>query len=139
MDLVKKAVANSQFPQVPFLSERWFDSFLQDRGFRVGIAGVRSLVAVGLIQRLDTQSGDFHPFQIWPISKLLGRLEFQLDVGFRYGSDPASMKQFIDLNWPRRADDLTSFPNSALCIDFNRKLFPLLLWLESYFLPVIRG
>ena len=140
MDLVKKAVANRQFPQVLFLSEGWFNSFLRDRGFRVGIAGVRSLVAVGLIQRLDTQSGDFHPFQIWPISKLLGGLEFQLDVGFsRYGSDPAGMKQFIDLNWPRRANDLTSFPNSALCIDFNRKLFPLLLWLESYFLPVIRG
>ena len=82
MDLVKKAVANRQFPQVPFLSEGWFDSFLRDSGFRVGIAGVRSLVAVGLIQRLDTQSGDFHPFQIWPISKLLRGLAFQLDVGF---------------------------------------------------------
>ena len=140
MDLIDKAISKRQFPQLSLMSDGWFDSFLRDSGFRIGIDGIRSLAAAGLIQRLNTESGDFHPFQIWPISRFFLDLEIQLDTGFGYyGFDAAGMKQYIDLNWSRRAKDLSSFPTTGPCIEFNQMLFPLLLWLESYFLPVVRG
>ena len=140
MNLVKKAVTRRPFPQLPFMSEHDFDSFLQDRGFRVGIAGIRSFVDSGLIETLDAATGDFHPFQIWPISRLFRGLEAQLDVGIsHHGLDPDSLKKYLDLNWPYRAQALIDFPKSAACLEFNRQLFPLLLWIESHFLPLVRG
>ena len=140
MDLIKNAITNRPFPQLPFMSEDRFDSFLRDRGFRIGTTGVRSLVDAGVIERLNTESGDFHPFQVWPISRLLGILEIHLDVGISHsGIDHASLGKFFRLNWSRRKNDLTDFPKSGLCSEFNRRIFPLLLWLESYFLPVVRG
>ena len=140
MDLIKYAITNRPFPQLPFMSEDRFDSFLRDRGFSIGTTGVRSLVDAGVIERLNTESGDFHPFQVWPISRLLGVLEIHLDVGVSHsGLDHASLGKFFRLNWSRRRNDLTNFPKSGLCRQFNRGIFPLLLWLESYFLPVVRG
>ena len=140
MNLIERAVTKRQFSQIAYMSEGRFDSFLSDRGLRVGITGIRSLVASGVLQELKTESGHFHPFQIWPIRMLVSRLEFRMDAGISYhGFDSAGIKHFIDLSWDIRANALTSFPKDVLCIEFNRKLFPLLLWLESYFLPVIRG
>ena len=140
MNVVEKAVTKRPFPQLPFMSERGFDSFLQDRGFSVGIAGIRSFVDSGLIETLDAVTGDFHPFQIWPISSLFRGLEVQLDAGIsHYGVDPAGLKKYVDLNWPYRAQTLTDFPKSNACLEFNHKFFPLLLWLESHFLPLVRG
>ena len=122
------------------MSETWFDSFLRDRGLQLGVTGIRSLVDAGVLQRLNTQSGDFHPFQIWPISSLLKALELRLDVGLaNHGFDPAGFKQFIDLNWSHRAEVLVQFPNNILWTEFNQRLFPLLLCLESDFLPIVRG
>ena len=140
MNLVTKAVTKRPFPQLPFMSEHGFDSFLRDRGFRVGIAGIRSFVDSGLIETLDNVTGDFHPFQIWPISRLFRGLEVQLDAGIsHYGVDPSGMKKYVDLNWPYRAQTLTDFPKSNACLEFNLKVFPLLLWLESHFMPLVRG
>ena len=111
MNLIEKATAERPFPQVRFMSETWFDSFLRDRGLQLGVTGIRSLVDAGVLQRLNTQSGDFHPFQIWPISSLLKALELRLDVGLaNHGFDPAGFKQFIDLNWSHRAEVLVQFP-----------------------------
>ena len=64
MNLVKKAVTTRPFPQLPFMSESGFDSFLRDRGFGVGVKGIRSFADSGLIEALDAGTGDFHPFQI---------------------------------------------------------------------------
>ena len=140
MNLIEKATAERPFPQLRFMSETWFDSFLRDRGLQLGVTGIRSLVDAGVLQRLNTQSGDFHHFQIWPISSLLKALELRLDVGLaNHGFDPAGFKQFIDLNWSHRAEVLVQFPNDILWTEFNQRLFPLLLWLESDFLPIVRG
>ena len=63
-----------------------------------------------------------------------------LDSGVSYwGLDTAGLKKCIDLNWPRRAKFLVDFPKSDACLEFNSKILPLLLWLESHFLPIIRG
>ena len=145
MDLIKSAITGRRFPQLSFMSEQGFASFLRDRGFDIGVTGVRSFVESGLIEKLDGESGDFHPFQIWPINKLFLGTETQLDVGIRVtstsftGIDPVRLKKFIDQNWSWRAERLTNFPKSDACLQFNQQIFPLLLWLESYFLPVIRG
>ena len=67
-------------------------------------------------------------------------MEIQLDVGIGHcGLDHARLEKFLRLNWSRRKNDLTDFPRSDLYDEFNRKILPLLLWLESYFLPVVRG
>lgn len=140
MDLINNAVKGRQFPQIPFMSEIRFDSFLRDRGFRLGSRGIGHLIDAGLIERLHATEGDFHPFQIWPISKLFETLNFRLDSGISYnGLDPAAMKRFIDLSWSQCQKHLTEFPQSSLCVEFNQRVFPFLLWLESYFLPVVRG
>ena len=140
MDFIKNAIVNRQFAQIPFMSELQFDSFLRDRGLRIGTTGIRSLVDAGVIERLDTESGDFHPFQIWPISRLLGSLDIQLDAGISYfGLDHARLEEYFRLNWCRRKNHLADSSLSDLCSDFNRSFFPLLLWLESHFLPVVRG
>lgn len=140
MNLVTKAITKRPFPQLPFMSEHDFDSFLQDRGFNVGITGIRSFVDSGLIETLDAATGDFHPFQIWPISRVFRALEVQLDTGIsHHGVNPGGLKKYVDLNWPHRAQTLTDFPQSNTCLEFNHKLLPLLLWLESHFLPLVRG
>ena len=140
MDLIKNALTNRQFPQILFMSEGRFDSFLRDRGFSVGTTGVRSLVDAGVVERLNTESGDFHPFQVWPIARLIESLEIRLDAGISLcGLDQARLEEFFKQNWSHRKNDLTEFSKGRLCSDFNGRLFPLLLWLESYFLPVVRG
>ena len=140
MDLIENAVTGRQFPQIPFMSEGRFDSFLRDRGFRLGSRGISHLVDAGLIDLLNTKEGDFHPFQIWPISRLFEAVNIRLDSGISYnGLDPAALRRFMDLNWPLLENHLTDFPQSSLCVEFNRKVLPLLLWLESYLLPVVRG
>ena len=127
MNLVKKAVTRRPFPQLPFMSEHGFASFLRDRGFRVGIAGIRSFVDSGLIETLDAATGDFHSFQIWPINRLFRGLDVQLDAGIsHHGVDPDSLKKYVDLNWPHRTQTLIDFPKSDACLEFNRQLFPLL-------------
>ena len=140
MNLIKEAIIKRPFPQISLLSEHGFASFLRDRGFDVGVDGVRSFVESGLIENLDSPSGDFHPFQIWPISKLFRHMEIGLDSGIRLaGVDPDKLKKFINQNWDLRTNCLTDFPKSSVCIQFNQQIFPLLLWLECHLLPVIRG
>ena len=140
MTLLKDALVARPFPQLRLLSEWEFASFLRDRGFDVGIGGLNSFVESGLIERLGNEAEAFHPFQVWPISELFRLLETKLDVGMNhYGLNPEGLKRFIDLNWDRHAEHLVNFPKSSACLEFNEQIFPLLLWLESYFLPSIRG
>ena len=140
MTLIKEAVTKRPFHQLPFISEKDFSLFLRDRGFDVGVGGIHSFVEAGLIEKLGGESGDFHPFQIWPISKLLRELEIRMDWGIsHYGLDPVGLKSYFDINWDCRAKPLTDFPKSEACREFNQQMLPLLLWIESYFLPVVRG
>ena len=140
MKLVKDAVTTRPFAQLPFMSESSFASFLRDRGFNVWPRGIPAFVNSGLIDRLGAPSGDFHPFQIWPISHVFRRLDLQMDAGVsHWGLDPVGLKDLIDRNWPSRAKFLAEFPKSKDCLEFNSQILPLLLWLESHFVPVIHG
>ena len=140
MDLVETAVARRPFPQLRFMSEFGFASFLDRRGINIGFTGLRALVESKVIQRLGAVSGDYHAFQVWPISCLLHRLEFRLDRAIGYhGLDPDKLKEVIELNWPFRSNHLKDFPQSDFCVEFNQRLFPLLLWIESLFIPDVRG
>ena len=140
MNLLNEAVAKRPFQQLLFMSEHQFASFLRDRDLDVGVTGVRSFVASGLIEKLNSPSGNFHPFQIWPINKLFQGLGISLESGIGLvGTNPDSLKRFIDQNWNRSAEHLIEFPKSPACLEFNQQILPLLLWLESYFLPVVRG
>ena len=140
MKLVKDAVTTRPFAQLPFMSESSFASFLRDRGFSVWSGGIPSFVDSGLIDRLPTPNGDFHPFQMWPISHVFRELDVPPDSGVSvWGLDPEGLKKCMELNWPRRAKFLVDFPKSDTCLEFNVKILPLLLWLESHFLPIIRG
>ena len=140
MKPLEKALTNRQFPQILFQSTHQFGSFLRDRGFRLNTSGINTLVDGGLIERLNTGSGDFHPFQIWPVYRLFRQLEIQFDSAFGvYGWDESGLRKFIDQNLPWRARHLVEFPKSDQCKEFNNKIFPLLLWLESIYLPVSRG
>ena len=140
MNLVKDAVTKRPFAQLPFMSESTFASFLRDRGLNVWPRGIPSFVDSHLIDRLAAPSGDFHPFQIWPISQVFRELELQIDAGIsHWGLDPVGLKDYIDRNWPSRAKVLTKFPKSKDCLEFNSQVLPLLLWLEPHFVPVIHG
>ena len=139
MTLLEGAL-NRPFPQLRLLSDTEFASFLRERDLDVGTEGIRSFVAAGLTEELGDQFAAFHPFHIWPISKLLRDLDIRLDVGIRHhGLTPESLKHFIDINWSRRAERLVDLPKSEELVVFNHRILPLLLWVESYFLPVVRG
>ena len=145
MNLIESAVKERPFPQMTFMSEQGFAQFLGKRGFNIQASGVRSLVATGLIEKLGGETGDYHPFQIWPISQLFRQLEIGLDAGIHLcsldppGLTPEKLRQFVEQSMDRRAKFLVDFPKDKDCREFNRQLLPLFLWLESYFLPVVRG
>ena len=140
MNLLNEAVTKRPFQQLIFMSEQRFASFLRERDLDVGVTGIRSFVDSGLIEKLDSPSGNFHPFQIWPVNRLCRGIGLRLESGISLaGTNPDSLKRFIDQNWDLRAEHLKEFPRSPACIEFNQQILPLLLWLESYFLPVVRG
>ena len=145
MNLIEVAVKERPFPQMAFMSEQRFSSFLRDRGFSVGVSGVRSFVTAGLIEKLGAEAGDYHPFQIWTISQLFRQLEIGLDAGIHLcsmdppGLTPEKLRRFVEQSLDRRVKSLVDFPKNKSCLEFNQQLLPLFLWLESYFLPVVRG
>ena len=140
MTLIQEAVTNRPFPQIHLLSEQLFASFLRQRGLDVGPKGIRAFVEIGLIEELDDQYAKFHPFQIWPICRFLSAIETRLNVGISWhGLKPEGLKRFVDINWCRHAEYITEYPKSEEVIEFNQRILPLMLWIESYFLPVVRG
>lgn len=140
MTLLEEALTNRPFPQVALLSEQQFASFLGQRGLNVRVTGVRAFVESGLIEELDDQFLKYHPFQIWPICKLISALDTRLDTGLSwYGLDPKYLKTFVDGKWPHQAERLLAVPKSNEINEFNRRILPLLLWIESYFIPIVRG
>lgn len=139
MTLLGEAL-NRPFPQQRLLSETEFASFLRERGFDLGVEGIRSLVNAGLIEELGDQFGVFHPFQIWPISNLLKDLGVRLDIGIRYnGLSTKGLKKFIDINWSSREQRIVNYLGNKNLLTFNQRILPFLLWTESYFLPIVRG
>ena len=140
MNLVEEATSARPFPQIPFMSELAFSSHLRDRGLSLGTSGIRSIVASGIIDELNAPTGDFHPFQIWPISQLYRSLQIDLDSGVgHFGLDPNCLQKYMDSVWSNSSKALTDFPKSDACRTFNCQILPLLLWLESHFVPVIHG
>ena len=139
MDLVKAAIAERPFQQLSLMSENQFDSFLRDRGLSAGVEGLRSLVRLGVIEVLDDSAERFHPFQIWPISRLTRRLTISPDFWIRFQSLAPQEKRLENSISIDGNQELTDFAESDFCIQFNRRLLPLLLWIESCFLPVVRG
>lgn len=140
MTLVEEALTHRPFPQIHLLSYEWFASFLRKRGLDIGTKGIRSFVETGIIEELSYQSARFHPFQIWPIFASLRDLETRLDTGIGHcGLNPEGLKHFIDINWQRRAERLEDSTKIKEYAVFNNRILPLLLWVESYFLPVVRG
>ena len=138
-NLVERAITDRLFPQQQFMTEQAFSRFLRDRGFNIGVGEIEAFVNLGVIEKLDTPSGDFHPFQIWPISNLLRQLNIRLYGGLDYHRlDPDKLKESIDRNWWFYAKSLRTL-QKADWTEFNQQLLPMLLWLESHFLPVIHG
>ena len=140
MKLVQEAVSERPFPQLPLMFEYGFCSFLRDRGIDVGIKGVLSFVSSGLIARLNDETDDFHPFQIWPITRLMRLMEIKPDRAIALaGGDCDALDSFMQRNWPLQIEHLRSFPEWESCVKFNQRIFPLLLWIESRFLPIARA
>lgn len=120
MDLVKAAVSERPFQQLSLMSKTEFDSFLTDRGVRLPYQGVQPFVASSVIEALDDSPQCFHPFQVWPVSKLLLGLEIASEV-------------------TNGNDVMDDFASSKFCRQFNQTVLPLMLWIESRFLPIVRG
>ncbi|HXZ95044.1 MAG TPA: hypothetical protein VEG28_03930 [Dehalococcoidia bacterium] len=139
MDSLGQAVNDRPFQQTEFMSERSMASFLRDRGLDIGTTGIRALVECGVIKRLGHQTGDFHPFQVWPISQFIKRLNVSLAPAISYfGLDVNELQQFFSKRWPYLEEQIRGFSQSPVCREFDQ-LLPLLLWLESYYLPFVRG
>ena len=140
MNLVKAAITLREFPQLSLMPERQFERFLSDRGLDVWVEWIRLLVRLGLIEPLGEREESFHPFQIWPISRLFRSLETSPSVWIRLQClDRSESEGAATAILTERNKTLMDFPKSEVCLDFNQKLLPLLLWLESRFVPIVRG
>ena len=141
MSLIQAAIASIPFPQLPLMTKRRFALFLRQRGIGVGEKGVQALVDSHVVERLGEASACFHPFHIWPIARMLHNTKIDLSTSIRhYGLNVEATKKFVELQVTGRVKDwFEQFPKSIQSIDFNERLIPLLLWLESYYLPEIRG
>ncbi len=141
MSLIQAAIASIPFPQLPLMTKLRFASFLGQRDINVGEKGIDALVNARIIERLCDAAQCFHPFQVWPIAHLLHNVKIDLGVGIQhYGLDVAATERFVKLQVTERIKDwFERFPQNEYLIDFNERLMPMLLWLESYYLPQIRG
>lgn len=141
MSLIQAAIASIPFPQLPLVTKPRFASFLGQRDINVGEKGIDALVNARIIERLCDAAQCFHPFQVWPIAHLLHNVKIDLGIGIQhYGLDVAATERFVELQVTERIKDwFERFPQNERLIDFNERLMPMLLWLESYYLPKIRG
>ena len=140
MKLLENAIQNIPFPQKLIEPVISFDRFLAQRNFRLSPKGIKQLELDGIIRPVRVSPRCFHPFQIWPISDFLDNLSLNLTSVYSHiGHDKSRLRQVGPLNWNRQIDDLSDYPSTEFCLDFQSRLLPLLLWIESYYLPVIRG
>ena len=140
MNLLGNAIQNIPFPQKLIEPVISFDRFLAQRNFRLAPKGIKQLELDGIIRPVRTNPRCFHPFQIWPISDFLNNLSLNLTSVYSHiGHDESRLRQVGPLNWKRQIDDLSDYSSTDFFIDFQSRLLPLLLWIESYYLPVIRG
>ena len=138
--LLDSALTQRPFPQAQFLTDNRFRQFLRDRGLRVNPQGIRQLVGAGVVDQLHDDPAYFHPFQIWSISQFLMKLELRLTSQFCYsGLDFDALKRNADLNLSARLNEINSFRCGGMLTEFNTRILPFLLWIEQYYLPVVRG
>ncbi len=139
MTLLEAAVANRPFPQLTLMTATSFATFLARRDLRITATGVDRLVKDDIVQPLATQPNQFHPFQIWPIAEFL-RL-FSLNLVSLYGHvglNKEQLRSIGPLNWNRNVSRIIGFSSRDILKLFHSRLLPLLLWLESYYLPLVR-
>ena len=142
MDLIEAAITERPFQQLSLMSSAQFDSFLADRGLNVGLDGIRVFVELGVVKPLDDDEQVFHPFQIWPVSRLFQRLAILPSNWIRFqGLAPSEseLEKYGNSLATSLSSELAGFAESEFCRDFNQRLLPLLLWIESCFLPIVRG
>ena len=117
-----------------------FDRFLRTRGIKIGSRGIRQAISLDVIRSLDPNAPIFHPFQIWPIAQFLRPPS--VDFTLRVDSQPVVDSPTSSLNMTRPSNWLSAFTfqNSRdRCVEFHGRILPLLLSLEPYFLPIVRG
>ncbi|MDE0133081.1 MAG: hypothetical protein OXM62_09950 [bacterium] len=140
MNLLQIAVQDIPFPQIVVHSETTFNSFLAKRGFRLFPNGLKNLEVNGVIRPIADTPRRFHPFQIWPISEYLKNMQLDLTSAYStVGDDTSKLRQIGPINWNHGVDTMATYSSTDFCIAFQEKLLPLLLWIESYYLPVVRG
>lgn len=102
--------------------------------------GIRNLVEDEVIKPITQNPDSYHPFQIWPISKYLSHLNLNLTSAYgSIGDDKPRLEKLGALNWPHCMERMNAFKSSEFCKKFNTQLLPLLLWIESYYLPRVRA
>lgn len=139
-DLLDSALNQRPFPQAQFLSEQGFSSFLRDRGLNIHSRDIRQLVRSGVVDTLYDDPPYYHPFQVWPISQFLKKLEIRLQGQFSHcGLNVGTLKRSLDLNFSHRMDDIQSFLEGNDLAEFRSRVLPFLLWIEQYYLPIVHG
>ena len=126
-------------PQIPLLTSSQFESELKQRGMSLWPKGLDHLTQNGLIYPIESDGSHFHPFQTWLIYHIFSLMRLDL----------APQLLYEGFNWDlayrnllRKWDGLKSAVDKFLQrtdIQGFYRIFPLLLWLECYYLPTIRG
>lgn len=138
--LVEAAIAQRPFPQLPLMSDHQFKLFLSNRGYHLDSAKIESLIDHGVIERLNTGVGDFHAFQIWPVSQIMNLSETRFTSGFgKNRPDPEFVKDWVDAQLAANENAFAVYQENGIAEEFNQGILPFLLWLESYYLPMIRN
>ena len=139
-NLVQVAIAQRPFPQLPFMSGHQFKTFLANRGYHLDTAKIESLIDFGIIERLNTGYGDFHAFHIWPVSQILDLSEIRFTSGFgRNRPDPEFVKDWVKARLVGKENSFTAIQENGFADEFSQRILPFLLWLESYYLLIIRN
>ena len=139
-NLVEAAIAQRPFHQLTFMSDHQFKLFLSNRGYHLDSAKIESLIDHGAIERLNTGVGDFHAFQIWPVSQIWNLSETRFTSGFgRNRPDPEFVKNWVEAKLAANDIAFTVYQENGIAEEFNQRILPFLLWLESYYLPMIKN
>ena len=140
MNHIKNAIQNIPFPQKSIQPELSFRKFLDRRGLRSFPDGIRHLETDGVIKPIRAKPRCFHPFQIWPITEFLKNLNLDLTSAYSHtGLNESRLKQVGATNWNHQIDTMRKFISTDFCKSFQNTILPLLLWIESYYLPIVRG
>lgn len=136
---IQAAYDKVPYPQMPLLSESQLKSALTNRGMRLFPNGLQHLMDSGIIGPLKENPPEFHPFQIWLISKLFSTISINLTGQFSYsGFNLELLYKNLLRQWERLVQDVQGFGHSKAVTEFLR-ILPLLFWVESYYFPQVKA